>query len=243
MAGHRCRLLDHLDPAGPGADDPDPAPGQLESVGRPAGGVAPGAGEVGQAGQRGHVGAGAEPGAGDEEAAVVADLARWALGGEAPAPVLGVPVGGGDPGVEVDVGRQVEHPVDVVEVGHQLVPAGEPLGPGPVPPHLGQGVLVVGDVGVDPGPRIAVRPPHPAQSGRGLDQSDREPVVAEPPQLVEAVEPGPDHDHVMAGHRLDARSWPEQGESRSARRSRAIGPWAGAGQVRSFCSCSTWAGR
>src|SRR3546814_10702030 len=94
---------------------------------------------------------------------------------------------GGDPGLEADVVTQPPHVVDVVEVPAQRLPVGEALVPVPVLPEVGVGVLVQRDVGVHPGPGVAVQVPDAAETGAGLDQGDAQAQAAE---VVELVQPG-----------------------------------------------------
>src|SRR4029077_19634259 len=75
----------------------------------------------------------------------------------------------------------------------------------PVPPELLTGELIQWPVGVDPGSRIAVPVPDAADVGPGLKYLY---VATEPAQvieLVEAGEPGADHQHVQLFDRFRVR--------------------------------------
>ena len=181
VVGDLGRLLGHLDPAGPGADDPHPPASHCHTVLWPLGRVMAGAGEVVEAGQVGNVGLRSEPGAHQQEAGVIATTV---VGGDRPLVPTLVERRGRDPRAQIDVPAQIEHPIDVLEVADELVSPGEPLGPDPIPPHRFDRVLVVRDVGVDTGSGIAVRVPHPAQPGPGLDEPSVEPFLAEAVELV-----------------------------------------------------------
>ena len=145
MLGFPRRLLDHLYPAGPGADHPDPTTAEPDPVLGPRRGVAALTVERVEPWQVGDEGFGAEPGAQHEPAGVVAPTV---IGCQVPAPPVAgsVEFGRRNAGLQIDVLAEVQHLVDVLEVPDQLIPAGEALGPDPVSPHRFDRVLVVGHV-------------------------------------------------------------------------------------------------
>ena len=191
-------LLDDLYSAGAGADHAHASAGNVFSVGRPVGSVVTAAGEVAQSGEVGNVGLRAEPGAQHQVAAVVGGVGA---GRHHPPVARLVEPCRRDTGVEIDVAREVEDVDDVIEVGHQLVAAGEPLGPGPVAPDLLERVLVVGHVGVDSGSRVAVVLPDAADPVARLDQPHGVPLGAQAVQQVQPAEPGPDDQRVEPARR------------------------------------------
>ena len=91
---------------------------------------------------------------------------------------------------------EVEHVDDVAKVSLELLPPGEPLGPNPVTPHRFDRQLVVRDVGINPGTRVTVLLPHATRPRARLQQLHPEPSLAQPVQLIQATEPGPDHDYI-----------------------------------------------
>src|SRR4029077_1711079 len=110
-----------------------------------------------------------------------------------------------DAGVEPDVAAETELLVDVAEIGAKLLPRGIELAVAPIPPELRAGELIERPVRIDPGARIAVPVPDAADVGPGLEYLH---VVTEPAQvieLVEAGEPGADHQHVQLLDRVPVR--------------------------------------
>ena len=101
-----------------------------------------------------------------------------------------------DADVEPDVTAQIELLVDVAEISAKLFPRRIELAEVPIPPELLAGELIQRLVRIDPGARLAVPVPDAADVGPGLECLY---VVTEPAQaveLVEAGEPGADHQHV-----------------------------------------------
>ena len=176
LSGVLRRFLHHLHTAGTGPDHAHPAPGERHALLRPAGRVVAVAGVPIESWQVGDVRLRTKAGAHHEPPRVVASAV---VGGEVPPPLVVVEARRSDPCLEIDVPAEVEHSIDVLEVADELVAARKPLGPDPIPPHRLDRVLVVGNVGVDPGPPVAVRPPDATEAGARLDETHREALLPE----------------------------------------------------------------
>jgi hypothetical protein len=102
-----------------------------------------------------------------------------------------------DAGVEPDVTAEIELLVDVVEIGAKLLPRGIELTIIPIPPELLAGELIQRPVRIDPGARITVPVPDAADVGPGLEYLHVVTELAQVSELVEAGEPGADHQRVQ----------------------------------------------
>ena len=193
VGGHLRDLLHDLHTGGARPEHADPPTGQIEPALRPSSRVVALAVEVGQPGQLRHVRLGGEPDGEDHVAAVdraaVVEHRRPGRGHR-------IEVGGDHPPTQLHVRAEIEHVDGVVEVAAQLVTPGEPLIPIPVAPDALERELVVGPVRVDARAGVGVPVPYAAVSGTGVHDAYAEPLAAQPPQCVQAAEPGAHDDDV-----------------------------------------------
>src|SRR6266852_1606149 len=186
-------LLDDLHPARPGADDADALALEVHAFLRPQAGMVADAAEVLQPPDRRNIWFRGEPRAEHEELrprhAAVAGL-------HDPLVAIRVELCTRDAGVEPDVAAQTELLVDVAEIGAKLLPRRIELAEVPIPPKLLAGELIQWLVRIDPGARIAVPVPDAADVGPGLEYLHVVTELAQVIELVEAGEPGADHQHV-----------------------------------------------
>src|SRR5207237_8573399 len=87
--------------------------------------------------------------------------------------------------------------VDVAEIGAKLLPRGIEFAVVPIAPELRAGELIQRPVRIDPGARIAVPVPDAADVGPGLECLYIVTEAAQAIELIEAGEPGTDHQHVQ----------------------------------------------
>jgi hypothetical protein len=118
------------------------------------------------------------------------------LGGDNPAVGAGVKLSCNDPSVKRDIFSDVELLVNVVEVGSELGPIGETLGPCPPPPELLHGKLVDGEVRVHTGARIAVPVPGATERGTCFEDFSGEAKQAEVVKLMYPRKTGADNEGV-----------------------------------------------
>ena len=183
---------DDLHGAGPGPDDGDPLPGDVEVVG-PVHRVEQRAVEVVEAGQVGDLRAVELADRGDDDGGG-AGLAVPVPVAADDGPAAGVVVPGHrlDLDAEADVAAQVLGVGDVAEVVEHLVALAEVRRPGLRTERVG--VQVAG--GVDAGAGIAVLPPRPADLVVALEGDDRHPHRAQRAHGEQPADAGADHERV-----------------------------------------------
>ena len=188
-----------LDPGRPGADQPDPLPGEVDALGRPPRGVMPGPRERLKPRQRRHLVRRQAPHRGDEEPR---RHRRPVLRRHRPLGVIVRPDGRRHPRVELDMRPQPEPVGHVAEVPQDLRLGRVALAPRPFLLELGrERERVVLRLHIAPRARIAVPEPGPADPAPGLERPHRQPRRPQRVHRVDPGEPGPHHDHIQVRHR------------------------------------------
>lgn len=193
VSRHAGRLLSHLHAARPGADDPDPLAGHIETLLRPKRGVVALPDEIAQARQLRHVGLRPQAGA-QHEIAGRCDGA--VVRTDDPAITRRVELRLGHAPVEADIPAETELLVDVAEILADFLPRWIELAELPRPPQVLARILIDRAGGIDPGPRITVPIPDTAKAAPSLEHLNGHAHAAQTVEKIEAGKPRADHDDV-----------------------------------------------
>ena len=183
-----------LYPRRPGADQPDPHAGKIHAVGRPLSGVVNRTLEVILPGNFRCVRHRQAAGGHDAETGIEPGAI---FGGDQPATGLLIEVGGNHPGVEIDVGTEIEAVGDVIGVAENFRLGRHDLSPVPfLLEFFGKTIGVFDARDVAASAWIAIPVPGASDVTSSFDRADGQSGSAKTVQRVHAAEPGADDDHV-----------------------------------------------